>query len=48
MSSIDLNEMPVSGSLFLGVDSFLGPLYLGYGVTEGGDHSVYLLIGGLF
>ncbi len=45
---IDLNEMLVGGSLFLGADSFLGPLYLGYGVTEGGDHSVYLLIGGLF
>ncbi len=45
---IDLSEMLVSGSLFLGADTPLGPFYLGYGVTEGGDYSVYLLIGGVF
>ena len=47
IDDIDLNDMLVSGSLFLGADSILGPLYFGYGVTEGGDHSVYLLIGGV-
>ena len=34
-----------SGSLFLGADTFLGPLYLGYGFSASGKHSVYLLLG---
>ena len=45
---IRLDDMLLGGSLFLGADSFFGPLYLGYGVTEGGNHSVYLLIGSVF
>lgn len=34
-----------SGSLYLGVDSKLGPIYLGYGRSEGGRGTVYLYIG---
>ena len=45
---IRLDDMLLGGSLLLGADSFLGPLYLGYRVTEGGNHSVFLLIGGVF
>jgi len=34
-----------SGSLYVGVDSKLGPIYLGYGRSEGGRGTVYLYIG---
>jgi NTE family protein len=34
-----------SGSAFLGIDSKLGPVYLGYGRSEGGRSAFYLYIG---
>jgi hypothetical protein len=34
-----------SGSVFLGADTFLGPLYLGVGAGGSGHWSVYLLLG---
>jgi NTE family protein len=34
-----------SGSVFLGADTFLGPLYFGLGFAEGGRKSLYLLLG---
>lgn len=34
-----------SGSAFLGADTFLGPLYLGFGLATSGNWSVYLLLG---
>ena len=42
---IKLGELRYSGSLFLGIDSPLGPVYLGAGLADGGNKSVYLLIG---
>jgi NTE family protein len=45
---LDFGDMLLGESLFIGADTFLGPLYLGYGYTEGGDQSVYLLIKGAF
>jgi NTE family protein len=42
------SDLKPSGSLFLGVDTFLGPLYLGYGMTEGGNQNVFLVLGRLF
>ena len=42
---LDLGDMRGAGSLFLGVDSFMGPFYLGAGLAEGGNTSAYLLIG---
>jgi len=41
-------DLKPSGSLFLGVDTLLGPLYLGYGMTEGGRQNVFLVLGRLF
>jgi len=35
----------ISGSLFLGVNSKLGPVYLGYGHSEGGRSALYLYLG---
>ncbi|MDM8550119.1 patatin-like phospholipase family protein [Desulfobacterales bacterium HSG2] len=42
---IDFGSLIPAGSVFLGVDSFLGPLYLGFGYAEGGRNSVYLYLG---
>jgi NTE family protein len=34
-----------SGSLFLGADTPIGPLYLGYGHAEGGNNTVFFYLG---
>jgi len=44
-SDIKFDNMLGSGSLYLGVDSPLGPFYLGYGQTEGGEKAVYFYLG---
>ena len=35
----------VASALFAGADTPLGPLYLGYGMAEGGNRSLYLFLG---
>jgi NTE family protein len=45
---IRLGGMLWGGSLFLAMDTPLGPLYLGYGYTEGGENAVFLSLGGVF
>jgi len=47
-SNVDLKDLQLACALFMGLDSLLGPVYLGYGVAESGSNSFYLLIGGLF
>ena len=37
--------MIVSGSLFLGIASKIGPVYLAYGLSEHGVSAVYLYLG---
>lgn len=37
-----------AGSLFLGADTLLGPVYLGGGLAEGGNRSLYLFLGDPF
>lgn len=37
-----------AGSVFLGMDTPIGPLYTGYGRTEGGNDSIYVFLGKLF
>jgi NTE family protein len=46
--AIEWAELKPSGSIFLGVDTLFGPLYLGYGATEGGNQNVFLVLGRLF
>lgn len=43
-----LDNMILAGSAWLGVDSPLGPVYLAYGMAEGGQDSLYLFIGQTF
>jgi len=45
---ISVDSLIPAGSLFLGVDTPLGPFYLASGLAEGGNASIYMLLGRLF
>ncbi len=45
---VSLNNSIWSGSLFVGADTPIGPLYLGYGFTDRRDRSFYLILGPRF
>ena len=42
---VSVDSARLNGSVFLGFDSFLGPIYLAAGFDEGGGRSFYLLLG---
>ena len=44
-SDIDIDDGLFAGSLFLGANTMLGPLFFGYGHAEGGAGSFYLYLG---
>lgn len=44
-SDIGFDSLRVGSSLFLGADTFLGPVYLGYGQADGGFGALYLMLG---
>jgi NTE family protein len=44
---VDLDSLIFAGSLFLGVDTIFGPVFLGYGHADSGEHSWYLTFGSL-
>ena len=48
VQAIRARELTVAGSVFLGIDTPLGPLYIGYGAAEGGHDSGYLRLGQVF
>jgi NTE family protein len=41
-------DLKVAGSAFVGTDTPLGPIYLGYGAAEGGHDAIYFFIGQSF
>jgi len=45
---IGFDDLIMAGTIFAGLDSFLGPLYVGYGFAEGGRSSFYLYLGRVF
>ena len=47
-SDISGKTLIYAGSLLLGAETYLGPVYLAYGQAEGGRHSLYLLLGHKF
>jgi NTE family protein len=47
-SAISLDNTLVAGSVFIIVDTLLGPLYLAYGAAEGDRRSAYLFLGQTF
>ena len=44
-SDIDIDSLKLGGGVFAGMETFLGPLYLGAGYTEGGNTNFYLFVG---
>ena len=47
-ADISLSDGVTAAGAWLGWDSLLGPIYLGYGRADTGDSSAYLSIGSLF
>jgi len=45
---VDLGELEMGGSLFLGADSPFGPIYLAAGLAENGEQAFYLMLGKTF
>ena len=43
-----LKDLLVGGTVFLGVETLLGPFYVGYGLVEGGHETFYVLLGRTF
>ena len=48
LSDITGDALDLAGSVFLGVDTFLGPIYIAYGHAEGGNNAGYLFLGQVF
>lgn len=44
---VDLDSTRLNGSVYLGFDTFLGPVYLAAGLDEDGSRSFYLMLGRL-
>ena len=42
---VDVEDGIFAGSLFVGADTVLGPIYLGYGHAEAGNRAFYLMLG---
>jgi NTE family protein len=47
-SDIGFGDTIFAGSVFIGADTPIGPVYLGYGHTDTGNGSLYLYLGPLF
>jgi len=47
-NAISFNSLDLAGSLFLGLDTPVGPLYLAGGLAEGGVKSMYMFLGRTF
>ncbi|MCL1077061.1 patatin [Parashewanella spongiae] len=43
--SVDLDDLIYSGSLYLGIDTELGPAALALGFTDDNEHAIYLFVG---
>jgi NTE family protein len=44
-ADVSLDNSIIGGSAFLGLDTLIGPVYLGYGRTDTGESSIYFHIG---
>jgi NTE family protein len=47
-SDITFNSLVFASSAFVGMDTFLGPVYFGGGLTDNGNSSLYLFVGPVF
>ena len=48
LNDINADHMRYAGSLFIGADTFMGPLYLAAGATDQGEAAIYLNLGKTF
>jgi NTE family protein len=48
LNNLTLGSLTWAGSMFVGVDSPLGPVYLAGGITEDGNATAYLFVGQVF
>lgn len=48
LDAFEAGELLLSNSLFLGLDTFVGPFYAGVGLTEGGNSSYFIVLGRIF
>jgi NTE family protein len=44
-NDIGFDGMRTSGSLFIGADTPIGPVYLAYGLADGGENAFYFYLG---
>ncbi len=44
-ADIRFDDTRIAGSLFVGADTILGPVYIGYGHAGGGNNALYLYLG---
>jgi NTE family protein len=47
-SRVSLDEADLAGSVFVGADTLLGPVYVAYGRTSAGQDAWYLYVGRFF
>jgi hypothetical protein len=45
---ISLTDLRLSGSVFIAAETFFGPVFVGAGLTEPGEGSLFLVFGNLF
>ncbi|MDB6154289.1 MAG: hypothetical protein JWL90_2742 [Chthoniobacteraceae bacterium] len=48
LGSVSAKDLVIGGSLFLGADTLLGPLYFGVGMAERGETAIYLQLSPVF
>jgi NTE family protein len=48
LDELDGDSLDLAGSVFFGVDTFLGPIYIAYGHAEGGNDAGYVFLGQVF
>lgn len=48
MDQVSFSDLRYAGSIFIGMDTIFGPLYLAQGFSEGGDDAFYFFIGRSF
>ncbi|MEA1888920.1 MAG: patatin-like phospholipase family protein [Pseudomonadota bacterium] len=44
---IKFSDLKTAAAMYFGLHSVIGPLYIGYGIAEGGEYRVYFTIGGV-
>lgn len=47
-NDVTSDDMILAGSVFVALDSLLGPVYLGFGLAEEGESAIYVLIAPVF